>query len=256
MVLKEERQQKILAEIEEKGSVIVKNLAEKFNVSYMTIRRDLREIEAVEIIKRTYGGAILSIKSSNHNEPPTLDRMDLMREEKIKIARAVAQLVGQGEMIFLGSGTTTLYVAHELRERDDITVVSNALTILNELATLGKMTLIGVGGFLRRSEFSLIGHFTNNTIEDLRVDKVILGMRGVHPRFGLTSEHPQELITDRSIIGISNTIIVVVDSTKIGHVSASRTAPITSANLIVTTENAPKEIIEAIQEQGVEVMLV
>lgn len=255
-MLKEERQQIILDEIERSGSVVVAHLADEFNVSRMTIRRDLKEIEAAEVIKRTYGGAILTIKNNGHSEPPTLDRMDMMREEKQRLARATAALIGENEMIFLGSGTTTLYVARELLDRDDITVVSNALTILNELAANGKMTLIGVGGFLRRREFSMIGHFADKVISDLRVDKVIMGIRGAHPRFGLTSEHPQELLTDRTIMGISDTIIIVADHSKIGHVSTSRTAPVAKASKLITGAEAPKEMVEAIQALGVEVILI
>lgn len=254
--LKEERQQIILNEIEKNGSVVVTNLAEKFKVSRMTIRRDLREIEAAEVIKRTYGGAILSIKDSSHSEPPTLERMEVMSEEKRRIAKATAKLVGEKETIFLGSGTTTLYVAQELRERDDITVLSNALTVLNDLATNGKMTLIGVGGFLRRKEFSMIGHFADKVISDLRVDKVIMGIRGVHPRFGLTSDHPQELITDRTIMDISDTVIIIADHTKIGHVATSRTAPVDKITMLITSVEASAEIVQAIRAMGVEVMLV
>lgn len=256
MRLKEERQQIILKEIEQNGKVIVSELAKKFNVSRMTIRRDLNEINLAEMIKRTYGGAILSIKDSNHKEPPTLDRMDVMKKEKKRIAQAVAKIVGEKEMIFLGSGTTTLYVAEELRDRNDITVVSNALTILNYLSINGEMPLIGVGGFLRREEFSLIGHFADKVISDLRMDKVIIGMRGVHPRFGLTADNPQELLTDRTILGISNTIIIVADHTKIGHVATSRAAPVDKATMLITSEEASPEIIKAIRSQGVEVILV
>lgn len=255
-MLKEERKQMIVRELEEEGSVTVQDLADRFHVSRMTIRRDLMEIERTSHLKRTHGGAVLPIASPNYGEPPTIKRMGLLKEEKMRIAKAVAEQVGEKEVIFLGSGTTTLYVARELHDRDDITVLSNAITILNELSIHGKMAVIGVGGFLRRAEQSMIGHFSERIIEDLRVDKVIMGMRGVHPRFGLTSEDPQELMTDRKIIGISDNVIIVVDHTKIGHVSTSKTAPITAANTIVTTSNAPGELVKAILELGVSVVQV
>lgn len=255
-LMKAERLEEIQKAIETDGKVIVSELAKNFNVSEMTIRRDLNAIQSSEIIRRVHGGAILSLGDKDHEEPPTLDRMDLMAEEKKRIAKVAADLIGKEEKIFLGSGTTTLYVARELHEREDITVVSNALTILNSLATHGKMTLIGVGGFLRRKEFSMIGHFADNVIFDLRVDKVIMGMRGIHPRYGLTSEHPQELMTDRGIMGISDNIIIIADHTKIGHVASSRTAHLEKASLIITGYEAPKEMIDAIEEKGVEVKLV
>jgi DeoR/GlpR family transcriptional regulator of sugar metabolism len=242
--------------METSGKVIVSELAKNFNVSEMTIRRDLDAIESSEVIRRVHGGAILSLGNNEHEEPPTLNRMDLMIEEKKGVAKVAANLISKDEMIFLGSGTTALYVAHELHKREDITVVSNAITILNNLATHGKMTLIGVGGFLRRKEFSMIGHFADKMISDIRVDKVIMGIRGIHPRFGLTNEHPQELMTDRAIMNISDNVIIIADHTKIGHVSTTRAAHIEQASLIITGNKAPKEMIEAIEEKGVEVILV
>lgn len=255
-MLKEERQRMIIRELDKNGSVLVNELARSFKVSRMTIRRDLYEIEKNNLLKRTHGGAVLPFKSSTYNELPTIKRMDLMKDEKIRIAKAVAPMINEKEVIFLGSGTTTLYVARELVDRDDITVLTNAITIINELSINGRMPMITIGGFLRREEQSMIGHFADRVIEDLRVDKVIVGMRGVHPRFGLTSEDPQELMTDRKILGISDNIIIVADHTKIGHVSTSRTAPITAANTIVTTTNAQEELVQAIRAQGVEVVQV
>jgi len=255
-MLKEERQRIIIKELDQKGSVNVNELATLFNVSKMTIRRDLYEIEKNNLLKRTHGGALLPVRSPNYAEPPTIKRMELLKDEKIRIAKAVAPMIQEKEVIFLGSGTTTLYVAKELHERDDITVLTNAITIINELSINGKMPIIGIGGFLRREEQSMIGHFAERVIEDLRVDKVIVGMRGVHPHFGLTSEDPQELMTDRKILGISDNVVIAADHTKIGYVSTSRTAPITAAKVIVTTDIAQPELVHAIQVQGVEVIQV
>jgi len=255
-MLKEERQQMIVRELEKNGNVKVEELARFFGVSRMTVRRDLYEIEKNNLLKRTHGGAILPIRSASYNELPTIKRMDLLREEKIRIAKAVVPSIQEKEVIFLGSGTTTLYVAKELHERDDITILTNAITVINELSTDAKMQIIAIGGFLRREEQSMIGHFAERVIEDLRVDKVIVGMKGIHPHFGLTNENPQELMTDRKILGISDNVIIVADHTKIGHVSTSRTAPVTAAKTIITTLNAQEELVQGIRNQGVEVIQV
>ncbi len=255
-MLKEERQRMIIQELDKKGSINVNELARTLNVSKMTVRRDLFEIEKKNLLVRTHGGAILPIKSPKYNEIPSIKRMNLLKEEKIRIAKFLAPQIQEKEVIFLGSGTTTLYVAKELHQRDDITVLTNAITIINELSLNAKMPIIAIGGFLRRAEQSMIGHFAERVIEDLRVDKVIVGMRGVHPHFGLTNEDPQELMTDRKIMGISDNVIIVADHTKIGHVSTSRAAPITVATSVITTTNAQEELVRAIQDHGVEVIQV
>jgi DeoR/GlpR family transcriptional regulator of sugar metabolism len=254
-MFKDDRKRIIIELLQENGSVNVKDLSTYFHVTMMTVRRDLDEIESDKLITRTHGGAIYRISSDSIHELPTLRRMPLMIEEKQQIAKKAAKLIEKDDMIFLGSGTTTLYIAKEIAMRDDISVITNSLTILNELATNGKMTLIAVGGFLRRSEYSMIGHFANNMIKELHVDKLIMGMRGIHPRFGLTSAHPQELMTDKLLINISEKVIIVADHTKIGHVAASLTEQLSAADLIITTSKASPEIIEAIQLGGVEVMI-
>jgi DeoR/GlpR family transcriptional regulator of sugar metabolism len=99
-MLKEERQQAIIRELDRNGSVAVSELAEHFHVSRMTIRRDLLEIEKNSQLKRTHGGAVLPSKSPNYSEPPTIKRMELLKDEKIRIAKAVAALIGEKEVIF------------------------------------------------------------------------------------------------------------------------------------------------------------
>ncbi len=127
---------------------------------------------------------------------------------------------------------------------------------MNVLAGLSEIDTVVVGGFLRRSELSFIGHIAEATLQDLRVDKVIIGMRGIDPVHGLTSEHLEELKTDQAIIRMSDTVIVVADHTKFGRVATGRTAPITAASLIVTDTETPPEIIRAIRALGVEVVQV
>ena len=149
-----------------------------------------------------------------------------MMAEKKRIADYIVNLVEPGEMLFIGSGTTTLYIAQALSGRDNLTVVSNALPILNELGSNSKMTVIGVGGFLRRAELSMIGSLAEAEIRNLRVDKVIIGMRGIHPEHGLTSDHPQEILTDRQIMSISDTVIVAADNTRSWMFASCITGPI------------------------------
>jgi DeoR/GlpR family transcriptional regulator of sugar metabolism len=253
---REQRIQRIIKDLEKTGEVTVRELKEEFQVSDMTIRRDLNVLEQRDLVERIYGGAILSKRSRNRIEPPIIERMSSMADEKKRIAERVVKDIEEGETIFLGSGTTTLYVARELIVRDDITVVTNSVPILYELANNSRMNLINVGGFLRRSELSLIGAFAEAVLRDIRVTKVIIGMRGIHPLFGFTCEHPQELMTDRRIFMISDNVIIVADHTKIGQVATNKVAPITSAKSIVTSAQADLNVVENLKEIGVDVFLV
>jgi DeoR family transcriptional regulator of aga operon len=183
-----------------------------------------------------------------------LDRINILQEEKRQIANAVVKMIGKGEKVYLSSGSTAYWVAKALLDRDDLTLVINSLVIANLLAQNDNMEVIVVGGFLRRSELSLVGHFAQNIIKDIRVDKVIMGIRGIHPEHGLTSDNLQELMTDRTILSMSENIIIVADHTKFGMIAASKTAPVTAAKMIVTSRKAPFEMVKTIREKGVQII--
>jgi len=204
---------------------------------------------------RIHGGAKVPNTASMIAEPPMLERMKQQATEKRRIAKAAADLIQIGETIFIGSGTTALAVAEVLRDFRGLTVVTNALTVVNALAGSRDITVLVIGGFLRRSELSLIGHVAEAGLTDIRVDKIIMGMRGVDPTHGLTSDHPQELMTDRAIMRISDTLIIVADHAKLGHVAASRTAPVTAATILITDSQAPSPVVEKIRKKGVKVIL-
>lgn len=248
-MLREERQQHIVDLVNEEGQATVADLADRFDVTRMTIRRDLQSLDERGKLRRTHGGAVR--RRRELLEPPLFDRMQEHEGEKKRIAAAVAELIRPRETIFLGSGSTIHYVAKRLVERDDITVVTNAVTVLSEFTRYSRADLIVIGGFLRRSEYSLIGHIAEAALADLRVDKVIMGMRGIHPQYGLTSDHPQELMTDRRILEIGDEVIIVADQSKFGFTATSMTAPITRASLFVTSRDAPGDVVAAIRSKGI-----
>jgi DeoR/GlpR family transcriptional regulator of sugar metabolism len=253
---KEERQKLIVDLLDKTRSLKVSDLADKFKVSEMTIRRDLDVLAREGLLQKTYGGAIATANLPVNNDAHMHERMKLLVTEKQRMANYILRMITPGEMIFLGSGTTTTFIAKALSFRSDITVVTNALTVMEELATNADMTVIGIGGFLRRTEYSFYGHFSDAVLNDLRVDRVIMGMRGVHPEKGLTSDFPQEMNTDRKIINTSDNVIIVADRTKIGYIASSILAPLSAAKIIVTTSGVNETYIQQIREKGIKVEIV
>jgi len=253
---KEERQRIISDLISKNSSINVAELAKAFKASPMTIRRDLSELEQQGLLIKTYGGAIATANLSLDGNEHLDDRMKLLAAEKRRIANYIARMIEPSEMIFLGSGTTTTFIAKALSFRTDITVVTNALTVMEELASNANMTLIGIGGFLRRNEYSFYGHFTESILKDLHVNKVIMGIRGIHPSRGLTTDFPQEMQTDRMIMQTSENVIIAADRTKIGYVASSALAPLSAARIIVTTEGVDPILIQQIRNKHVRVEIV
>lgn len=251
-MLKKERQREILKTIETNGKAEVSVLAQQFAVTEMTIRRDLMDLGRRGLLERVHGGALIQ-NDRRGNETPVYERLLDRLEMKQQIGRAAAELIRDGEKIFLGSGSTTMAVAEALTNHRNISVYTNALNVADALFHYPvKVTIIG--GSLRRTELSLIGDLTEKTIKDLWVDKVIIGIRGIDPVKGLTSDHMEELLTDQAILNISKTIIVVADHTKIGRIAAIRTAPITAITKIVTNKGGPKDILQAIRQMGIEIL--
>jgi DeoR/GlpR family transcriptional regulator of sugar metabolism len=175
-------------------------------------------------------------------------------EEKDRIGQVAAQLVLDGETIFLGSGTTTQAVARHLENKRNLTVITNALNIANQLADNPNITVIITGGVLRHSEFSMIGHIVEQTLKELRADKAIISMHAVSIEEGLTNDNLLETITDRVIIHFAREVILVADHSKFGRATTGIIAPITAVHKIITDDQTPQEMIQQVCDLGITVI--
>ena len=197
-------------------------LAKQMGVAQMTIRRDLDVICQSPGIQRVHGGAIRTLPAVTGN---TLyqQRLHTNQKEKTAIARHISSLVSPGETLYLGAGTTTWYVAQALADIPRLTVMTNSLQIAALLGDHSRLTVIVVGGILNREEFSLVGNFARQDVHNLRLDKAIMSIRGVHPVHGLTSELTPD--SDQSFMENSSNIIIAADHTKFGAVAANQLSP-------------------------------
>lgn len=253
-LLKIERQSYIRKLVEENGRVTVPELSAHFDVSAATIRRDLEELDGKGWVRRTHGGAVRAERASK--EPPMMQRISEQQTEKQRIGEATAGIIEEGQSIFLGSGTTVLEVARHLPKEIQLTVITNSLPVVNHLANYPNVELIVIGGMLRQSELSMVGHIAEQAVKEFRADKVILGMHAIDSHHGFTNEYLPETMTDRAILGIAPQVIVVADHTKFGRVSSVLVAATTAAHMIVTDKDASKECIDELVEMGIEVLQV
>jgi DeoR family transcriptional regulator, aga operon transcriptional repressor len=249
-----ERQEHLLDYIQQNGRVSVQRIAVVFSVSLATARRDLNELAELGKVKRVHGGA-LAMKLEPP-EPPVMQRTGQQVEEKKRIARQAADLIQDGETVFLSSGTTALEVARCLIGRSKITVITNSIPVLNILGYQPGLSVIVLGGIVRPDGQSLIGHITEQALEELRADKVIFGIRAIHPEYGLTNDYLPETMTDRAILRVARQVIVVADHTKLGRVSTAFVAPLSKVNILITDDQAPTEMLEQFSAAQVRVMVV
>jgi DeoR/GlpR family transcriptional regulator of sugar metabolism len=252
-MLKSVRQSKIRVMVEEEGQVTVADLIELLKVSEATIRRDLEELAQQGWVRRTHGGAVRVERA--RKEPPILHRQTEAADEKQRIGKLAAKCVQVGDTIFLGSGTTVHEVARNLREIPNLTVITNALNVVNELSECENIELIVIGGMFRQSESSMVGHIAENAIREFRADCVFMGMRAIDPKHGFTNDYLPEAMTDRAILDIAPQCIVVADSRKFGRVSTVFLAPVNVAHAIVTDTNISPDILTELQEMGLDVRL-
>lgn len=249
-----ERQQKILEFLNRQQRISVIDMCKMFSISEATARRDLEVLTEQNHLQRVHGGAI-SLKEAPP-ELPILQRESTESDEKKRIGLAAASMVNDGETIFLGSGTTVLEAARALREHKGLTVVSNSLPVLNTLSGLPDITVVALGGVLRTSELSFIGHITEQALAEVRADKVLIGVHAINLEHGLTNDYLPETMTDRAILKSGREVIVLADHTKMNTVSTAFLAPITSIHKLITDQNAAEDFLEAVKLQGVEVVLV
>jgi len=249
-----ERQEKISRLVEDKEEIVtVDELSALFKVSKATIRRDLEELSSQGLVRRQHGGASKAVIKSK--EPPLLQRSSLLSEEKKKIGKAAADLIADGETIFLGSGSTVLEVARQLKDKKGISVISNSLPVINAINSFLDINIIVVGGMLRKSEQSMLGHITEKALKELRADKVIMGIQGIHLDYGLTNNYLPETTIDRNIINISEKVIIVADHTKFGQINSAFVADCSLVDTFVTDSGISPELSSAIINNGLSLIV-
>lgn len=248
-----ERQRQILSLLSRQGRLSVAEIVSQFSISEATARRDLETLASQGKGQRVHGG-IIAVEQAPP-ESPILERESEQADEKSRIGRAAAKLVRDHETIFLGSGTTVLEIARNLRDHKGLTVITNSLPVLNTLAGLKQITVVSLGGMLRESELSFIGHITEQALVEVRADKVFMGTRGVSLEHGLTNDYLQETLTDRAILKSGREIVIVADHTKINRVATALLAPLNSIHTLVTDSEADKKFLQAVKKQGISVVV-
>ncbi len=248
-----ERQQRLLQLFAKQERLTVAEICRLTNVSEATARRDLNALAQDGKIQRFFGGALLVKKAAP--EEPILRRTYDQEAEKERIGKAAAAQIEDGETVFLGSGTTVLQVAKNLVGRP-LTVITNSLPVINLMVDWDEINLIGIGGQFRASERSFIGHIAEQSLRDLRADKVVIGIHAISLEHGLTNDYLSETMTDRTILQIGQKVIVVADHTKFGRVSTVRVAPVEKVHTIVTDILIEKDYLDLLREKQIEVIVV
>ncbi len=243
----------ILDHLQKQQGITVADLCELLNVSSPTIRRDLDVLQSQNLILRRHGYA--SLAPPKESEPPIITRALLNCEKKQQIGIAAAELIQDGETIYLSGGTTTIEVAKNLKNKKNLTVITSAINIINILAKFYNICVIVPGGTLVHDHLTLVGFIAQQSLNYLRADKAIMGVSALDVNEGITSETIADAETDRAILDFAPVVIVVTDSSKFGLRRTARVAPVTKVQYIVTDDEAPEEDLEILRKKGVNVIV-
>lgn len=250
------RDQRILQEVLRAGEASVGALARRLAVSPATVRRDLTELERRGLLRRTHGGAVpvetihgdFFLQDSSFQE-----QMRRHAPEKRRIGLAAAGLVEDGDTLALTPGTTPALVARSLRHRKNITVVTNTVNVALELCRREGIAVFVTGGYLRGGWFSMVGPAAVHALGEIYVDKVFIGVNGIHPARGLTANHPDEASTNRAMIRQARTKIVVADHTKLGKVASAKICPTEEVDILITDTGAGDAAVAPFRKMGIDV---
>lgn len=249
----EKRKQLIIDLLNTKRKLSVQELCVKFSASPGTIRNDLQELENRSLLKRTHGGAISLNRISFEQNADEKDILHFV--EKQSIARAALHLIDDGDIVAIDTGTTTMALAKLLGSKKNLLVVTNDLKIALELESAENVTVIMVGGTVRRNFHCTIGPQAIQFLADIRVDKTFAAANGMSLNAGVTTPNIDIADIKRNFIRISNETILLCDSSKIGRISSKRFAELSETKTIVTDSHITPKQKQDLIEQGIEVVI-
>jgi DeoR/GlpR family transcriptional regulator of sugar metabolism len=252
----QERQRHIARLVEEHGRVRVGDLAGRFGVSTVTIRKDLVELERQGLLVRAHGGALAADR--NRAERAFDIRERLQRDEKEAIGVLAAGLVVDGESIALDASTTALAMARHLkvaRPWANLTVITNGLRIAAELAGYPGITVVMPGGFVRWEALSVVGPLGDGLFRKVNVQKAFMGAAGFTLASGLSDATPEEAQIKRLMVSGAHEVIAIVDHTKWQRAAFATFCRTDELTTVLSDDLAPPAMAEELERRGIAVRL-
>jgi DeoR family fructose operon transcriptional repressor len=246
------RRERLAQIVHARRAVRIEDLRTELGVSLATVRRDLDELERTGTLRRVHGGAVAT------DERPVEARFDDKAAEhageKRRIAVAAMRLIEPNDTIYLDSGSTVLQLARLLGGRSDLTVVTNSLPVMAELA--GRvMRLVILGGELRPLSQAIVGPLTRLLLDELYVDRAFMGTFGLSLDAGLTTSDPAEAYTKQLVLERSRQVVLLADQAKLGTRSLVHSGRLDQVDVMVTDAALGASAASRFDRAGVRVVI-
>jgi DeoR family transcriptional regulator, fructose operon transcriptional repressor len=237
-----------------RGQMTVNELSSHFGVSGDTVRRDLDLLANQGLLKRTHGGAV-AMDNLVHQDSTFMQRMSTRVPAKRRIARAASQLIGDGETLLLNGGSTTRFFAAELGSRRNLTIVTNNLTIPTTLPSECFRDVYILGGQYKGDAQVTIGGVGFVAAASITVDTAVIGIGGITVKEGLTTTVLEEASMISGMINAARRTIVLADASKLGHSAFAHIAPLARIHVLVTDEEPPSDLAQALNEARIKLIV-
>lgn len=253
----EERQNQIIEEIKINGRVSVISLAEKFNLSKETIRRDLKELEEQGLVVKTHGGAIIKEKNSPLTETPFVFRSTRNINKKNEICALASKAVNNYDQIFLDNSTTVSCLIKFLPQSFKLTIITNSIQNMLEIMKNDSTnwTVIFIGGIFIEHTLSFSGFPAINTLDSFKPNKAFFSCQGLNTELEVTEGNIYDAEVKSKVLKNSYESYLLIDNTKINFPGVVKLANIENYNYLVTTKDADKKTVEKVRKRGVEVLI-
>ena len=245
-----ERRNAILEKLQVERRVVVSELSALYDVSEETIRRDLDKLENDGYAIKSYGGAVIN-ENSNLDLPYNV-RKNTNVLGKQKIAALISEMVHDGDNIMLDASSTAVAIAKAIKNKKDLTVITNSLEIALELIETPGCNVISTGGVATGSSFALVGSVTDKTIRSYYVDKAIISCKGIDMYAGFTESDERHANNKASMFYMAKTKILAIDSSKFNKIAFAKIGDLKEISKIVTDKKAVEEWLQKFEELGVE----
>jgi len=246
------RQEKIRFLLQKHGNLTVADLAQRFDVSEMTIRRDLKQLASMGLVQREHGKAVYP-QAPQSRDGIFISRLGEAHKEKLAIGRAAVGLVQEGESIILDSGTTTLAIALALNQK--CIVVTNSLPVADILCMRQEITTVLTGGEVQRTTLSLMGPMTRESFSGFNADKLFLAATGVSAEKGLSTTSMIESEVKQAMINASKEVVLVAHSEKLDKTFYHTFVKWDKISTFITDSGADRSLLKKIEEYGVNVIV-
>ena len=234
-----ERKNEILNKLRMEQRVLVSELAAHYGVTEETIRRDLDKLEKEGYATKTYGGAIWG--NSTKTDLSYTIRNKTNVEAKHAIAELVASEIVDGDHIMLDDSSTSLYIAKHLKEKKDLTIITNSVEIVVELSDVEGWNIMSTGGRLKPESLSLVGAQCHQMIRNFHVDKAIMSCKGLDLSGNITDSSEYHSSTKQAMMTAANQTILALDDSKFDKTSFVRIADLSNVSLVVTNRAPSKQ---------------